>query len=510
MTNYREILRLSSHGLGQRSIAASFGCGKGTVQRAQAKAREQGLSWTDASGKTDAELSKLLSANTTRPRDFKEPDYEWVHKEMGRSGITLSLLWNEYSSGCRQAGEIPYMYSAFCDKYREYSLRTKATMHLERRPGEQMEVDWAGKTMSLTDNVTGASIPAYIFVAVLPYSGYAYAEAFLNRKQESWITAHVNAYRFYGGSTRILVPDNLKTGVVRTEDSIPVLNESYREMAEHYSTAILPARIRKPKDKATVEGTVGVVTTWIIAALRNWKFFSVAEMNAAIREKLEELNNKPFQKRPGSRVSVFTEDEVPLLTPLPSRPFELAQWKLCVVGFNYHITVDKIHYSVPHDYIKKEVSVRYTSTTIEVFYENSRIASHVRSYSHANRYVTEPAHMPDDHRKYTQWNAERFYSWGRSIGEATAAVVKGILESRRIKEQSYRTCMALLKLADRYTTARLEAACKKALTYTLTPSLRSVQTILATGQDCNDTAPENDTAQDYGFTRGPAYYGGEF
>jgi transposase len=464
---------------------------------------------------TDDELHKMLTGSAQKPNVYEEPDYERVHREMSRSGVTLSLLWNEYSSQCRQSGAIPYMYSAFCDRYRDYSMKTKATMHIDRRPGEQMEVDWAGKTMSLTDNVTGEAIPTYIFVSVLPYSGYAYVEAFLNRKQESWITAHVNAYRFFGGSTRILVPDNLKTGVIRTEDRMPILNESYREMAEHYNTAILPARVRKPKDKAAVEGTVGVITTWVIAALRNWKFFTIYEMNAAIRDRLDELNRKPFQKRPGSRMSVFLEEEAPLLIPLPERPFELAEWKLCTVGFNYHITVDKINYSVPHEYIKKEVSVRYTSATVEVFYDNERIASHIRKQSHANRYVTDPSHMPDDHKKYTQWNAERFYSWGRSIGENTAAIVKGILDSRKIKEQGYRACMALLKLAEKYTTARLEAACKKALTYSLTPSFRSVQTILATGQDEikdngeSSIEPDGSISEDYGFTRGSSYYGGE-
>jgi len=511
MTKYREILRLTSQGFSQRSIATSCGCGKSAVQRTQAKAKELGISWQEASGKTDDELHKLFTDNETKSGIYQEPDYEWVHREMNRVGVTLSLLWNEYSSQCRQSGAIPYMYSAFCDRYREYSMKTKATMHLERRPGEQMEVDWAGKTMSLTDNVTGEAIPAYIFVSVLSYSGYAYAEAFLNRKQGSWITAHVNAYRFFGGSTRILVPDNLKTGVIGTENRMPILNESYREMAEHYNTAIIPARIRKPKDKASVEGTVGVITTWVIAALRDWKFFTVEEMNTAIRDRIAELNSKPFQKRPGSRMSVFLEEEAQLLIPLPKRSFELAQWKLCVVGFNYHITVDKVHYSVPHEYIKKEVSVRYTGTTVEVFYENERIASHVNRSNQPNRYVTEPSHMPDDHKKYTQWNAERFYSWGRSIGENTGAVVKGILEGRKIKEQGYRACMALLKLADKYTTVRLESACKKALTYTLSPSFRSVQTILATGQDeISDNETEVSTVDDYGFTRGSAYYGGEF
>ena len=512
MTNYREILRLHSQGLSQRSIAASCGCGKSTVGRVVTQAKEHGLSWPLGEEQTNERLKKLFTGADTDAKvsAYKEPDYEWVRRELGKNGVKLSLLWNEYCAECRQNGEIPYKYSAFCDRYREYSMRTKATMHIERKPGEQMEVDWAGKTMEITDNLTGEITPAYIFVSVLSYSGYAYVEAFLTRAQENWIAGHVNAYYHYGGVTRILVPDNLKTGVIRTEGYIPVLNESYREMAEHYGTAILPARIKKPKDKPSVEGAVGFISTWIIAALRNWKFFALDELNNAIRDKLSELNSKPFQKKPGSRLSVFCEEEAPLLLPLPKKPFELAEWKICTVAFNYHVVVAKMYYSAPHEYIKKEVNVRLTRTTVEIFWAGERIASHIRKYGHPGQYSTLPEHMPEDHRKYTQWNAERFHSWARSIGENTQAVVKAIIESRKIEQQGYRACMALLKLADKYTPIRLEAACKKALTYTTSPSFRNVQTILATGQDQlpSDTQ-QTDTSADYGFTRGPEYYGGD-
>jgi transposase len=373
-----------------------------------------------------------------------------------------------------------------------------------------MEVDWAGKTMEISDNMTGETIPVYLFVSVLSYSGYAYAEGFLNRNQQNWIAAHVNAYRHYGGVARILVPDNLKTGVIKADNQNPVINEVYREMAEHYGVAILPARVRRPKDKPVVESTVGIITTWILAALRNWKFFTLNELNDAVHEKLDELNRKPFQKKPGSRMSVFTEEEKPLLEPLPVKPYEMSEWKICVVAFNYHVSLDKMFYSVPHEYIKKEVNVRLTHTTVEVFWGGDRIASHIRKYGHQGQYTTLPEHMPEDHRKYTQWNAERFNSWARSIGENTAAAVKAILESRKIEQQGFRACMALLKLADKYTPARLEAACKRAFTYTVSPSFKSIQTILATGQDRLTDAeePEHDPSSDYGFTRGPGYYGG--
>ena len=334
MTNYREILRLASQGLSQRSIAASCECGKSTVQRTLAQAKEHGLKWPLAHELTNERIRKLFypSEDEQVKAGYKEPDYEHIHREMGKNGVTLSLLWNEYCAEAREQGSIPYMYSAFCNRYRIYALRTKATMHIKRKPAEQMEVDWAGQTMEITDNITGEIIPAYIFVSVLSYSGYAYVEAFLTRKQESWIMGHVNAYRYYGGVTKILVPDNLKTGVTKRTKSDIILNSTYQELAEHYDTAILPTRVRKPKDKPSVEGAVSHISTWIIAALRNWKFFSLSEINEAIGEKLHELNSKPFQKRAGSRISVFEAEEKPLLLPLPDKDYEMSRWKTCTVA----------------------------------------------------------------------------------------------------------------------------------------------------------------------------------
>jgi len=509
MTNYREILRLHSQGLSQRSIAASCDCGKSTVQRTVTRAEELGLKWPLPSGMTDEQLKQFLSSPTEAHNIYKEPNYEQVHRELTKNGVTLSLLWNEYCAKCRQNGETPFMYTQFCKRYREYAVIHKATMHIERKPGVQLEVDWAGQTMTLTDNITGTDIPAYVFVATLPYSGYSYVEAFLSRNQDNWIAAHVNAYRHFGGVTQILIPDNLKTGVDRVEWYTPVINKSYYEMAEHYATAVIPARVRKPKDKPSVEGAVGIISTWIIAALRNWKFFSLHELNEAIWERLEEFNQKAFQKKPGSRQSVFDEYEKPLLQPLPDKPFELSEWKICTVAYNYHVSVDKMFYSVPYEYIKQKVDVRLTRNIVEVFIDQNRVASHIRKYGHPGQYATKSEHMPDEHLKYIQWNTERYISWARSIGENTIVVIKGILASRKIEQQNYRTCMALLKLSEKYSPARLEAACKRALSYTLTPSFKSVQTILATRQDqVLDDEPEIDASAEFGFIRGSDYYGG--
>ena len=390
---------------------------------------------------TNERLTKLIygpdchGEGQSQKSTYKEPDYAHIHKEMAKSGVKLTLLWSEYCAGCRQNDEIPYMYTAFRNRYRNYLMHTKATMSLERKPGEQMEVDWAGKTMQVVDSITGEIYPAYIFVSVLSYSGYAYVEAFLNRTQENWIAAHVNAYNYYGGVTRTLVPDNLKTGVTKRTKTDIILNATYQEMAEYYDTAVLPTRVRKPKDKASVEGAVGHVSTWIIADLRNWKFFSLSELNEAIGEKLHELNEKPFQKRQGSRFSVFNEEESPALLPLPNKPYELSEWKTCIVAYNYHVSVDKMLYSVPFEYIKKEVDVRLTNRMVEVFLSGERIASHIRKHGNPGQYSTLPEHMPPSHKEYTQWNAERFRSWARGIGKNTLIVVNAIFESRKIEQR---------------------------------------------------------------------------
>ena len=508
MTNHKEILRLKSLGLSNAEVASACGCGRNTVTRTLQRAKNALLSWDEAKKlPPNVVTERLFPENQNRPV-YCMPDYEQIHKEMQKSGVTLSLLWVEYCEQCRAAGELPYQSTQFNKYYADYVHKTKATMHLNHKPGETMQVDWAGDAMGIVDTDTGELIPAYLFVSVLPYSGYAYAEAFLDEKQEAWIDAHVNAYRFYGGVTRILVPDNLKTGVIKNTKNETVLNRSYREMAEHYGTAVIPARPRTPKDKAFVEGSVGVVSTWIIAALRNRQFFSLAELNEAVDEKLYEFNHKPFQKKEGSRAVAF-EEEKPFLLPLPAVPFELAVWKVATVQYNYHISLDKQNYSVPYEYIKQKVDVRLTSHTVEVFFEGNRIASHPRLYGRPNQYSTLETHMPPDHQKYLQWNGERFLRWAEQIGTNTEAVVRHFLTMYAVEQQGYKSCMVLLKLTDKYPPERLENACRKALSYTPQPSYKSIQSILKSGQDkllLAEPEPTMKKASQYSFTRGADYY----
>lgn len=506
MTNYREILRLHSIKLNKMEIAASCGCSRNTVTKVLTRAAEAGLSWPLPDGMSDKQLTDILYPTLANKPVYKMPDYEYVHKELQRSGVTLTLLWMEYCEQCRMNGELPYQSTQFNKYYNDYVVKTNATMHLEHKPGEILQVDWAGDTAVVKDTDTGESIKAYVFVACLPYSGYAYVEAFFSMNQESWIAAHVNAYKYFGGVTKILQCDNLKTGVVKNSKDEVTINKSYQEMAEHYGTAILPARPRKPKDKAFVEGTVGAISRYIIASLRNQEFLSLSELNEAIWDKLYDFNHKAFQKREGSRAIAF-ENEKAFLFPLPLRPFELAAWKSATVGPNYHISVEKMNYSVPYEYIKQKVDVRITRSTIEVFYNGMRICSHPRLYGRWNQYSTLENHMPESHQKYTQWNGERFIKWAAKIGPCTKTSVQVILASYKIEQQGYKSCMGLLNLADKYTPERLENACKKALSFTPHPSFKAIKTILLSGQDKveNEELVKSKSSQ-YGFTRGAEYY----
>jgi transposase len=381
-------------------------------------------------------------------------------------------------------------------------------MHITHKPGEIMEVDWTGKTACIRNTDTGEPIKAYIFVAVLPYSGYACVKAFLSEGQEAWISAHVNAYGYFGGVTRILVPDNLKTGVTRHTRQETVINKTYQEMAGHYGTAVLPARVRSPKDKASVEGSVGVISTWIIAALRNQRFLSLWELNLSIRSKLAEFNAKPFQKKEGSRMSVF-EEEWAFLLPLPEHPYEAAVWKIVAVQFNYHVAVEGENYSVPYEYIKQKVHIRLTRRLVEVFFQGNRAASHPRLSGRPGQYRTHEKHMPKEHQEYVSWNGERFLDWAGKIGVYTKTVVDLFLSRNQAEQQGYKSCLALLKLSDTYSAPRLEQACRRALTFTERPSLKSIQTILKSGQDKlprNESVPEPPPPSSHGFTRGRDYY----
>lgn len=509
MVNYREILRLNSLNYSQRQIAASVHSSRNTISEVLHLAETNGLSWPLDDTVTNEAIMALLYPDrpgSVNPR--KEPDYNYIHRELAKPGVNLTLLWTEYCSTCDSEGNTPYMYSQFCDKYRHWAHITKATMRIHHKPGEVMQVDWAGTTIKYYDPVTGEPYDAYIFAAVLPCSCYAYVEACDDTKSTNWLLCHVHAYEYFGGVTRLLIPDNLKTGVVKNTRYDTILNKSYHEMAEYYETAIVPARVLHPKDKSLAEGTVKFATTWIIAALRNRRFFSIEEVRKAVAEKLEELNHYPFKKREGCRRSAYFDEEKAFMKPLPLAPYEPAVWSTAKVPLDYLITDGKNKYSVPFDLIGEEVDIRLTKGTVEVFFHGSRVASHPRAGAQQRNPIIQPEHMPMEHRKYLSYNADEFVRWAQSVGEHTTKVVNAFLSMGREPEQGYKSCASLTKLGDRYGHGRLEKACERVSVYTASPSIRNISTILKNGQD--KVQPHASTpdaaAKSHGITRGAAYF----
>ena len=514
MTKYREILRLRSLGFSERKIASSCGVSRNTVAKVTARADELHICWPLDFGMTDNALEAIMFPKEKSATNKRMPDYDYIRKELLRNGVNKKLLWVEYCEECRMYGEEPLMYSQFCYYIQKDEEKRRATMHIPRNPGEQIEVDWAGDPAHIIDPDTGEIIDAWIFVGVLTYSQYAFVEAFINERTNNWIKAHNHMFQFFGGVTPMLVSDNCTTAVNHDKSTwyTPALNMTYHEMAEHYNIAIIPARVRKPKDKPNVEGSVGKISTWITAALRNEQFFSLAELNEAIKEKLTAYNARKFEKKECSRLSLFLGEEMPLLASLPATPFELCEWKQATVQFNYHIAVDKMYYSVPYQYIKNKVDVRITESTIEIFYNHNRIASHKRLLGRPGQYSTITEHMPEDHQKYLEWNGDRFRKWADSIGINTRKVVDAILTSGRVEQQSYRACMGLLKLTEKHSAAKLESVCAKALTFSSSPSYKSIKNLLTSAKDepvseLSDT--ETTTTKPRGITRGPRYYGGK-
>lgn len=510
MTNReREILRMASKNISQRSMASALSCSRHYVAKVLARAKELNLSWPLPTDMNDAMLVERLFAKDSGKSVRHLPDYARIDREMRKSGVTLTILWTEYCEDCRAQGNIPFMFTQFCHYYRQYRLQQKATMHLERHPGEQIEVDWAGKTATVRDPDTGKDLLAYLFVATLSYSQYTYVEAFYKRDLASWINAHVRLFQFLGGVPKVIVPDNLKTGVTKADWYHPQIQRNYQELAEHYDTVILPARPVTPKDKPNVEGNVGNIMTGILAKIRHIPCFSLDELNQLLWEKLETFNARPFQKKDGSRASWFQEEKESLL-PLPRAPYQLASWKEATVQFNYHISLDRMHYSVPCEYIKQKVQVKYTSRTVEIFSKDLRIASHLRLYGAKGQYSTVLSHMPPEHQAYLEWDAPRFLNWALAIGPSTHAVVKGILDRAKVKQQAFKSCMGLLKLADRYSKQLLEQAAVTALEFSQRPSYKTVhKVLLAHLEHQGDHVTERQETTTHAFTRGATYYGEE-
>lgn len=479
MRNIREILRLKAMGFSGRKIARSLRLSPTTTSEYLRRAKAAKLSWPLAPELDDEALEQRLFVAPKEQRSTRpQPEWPRIHTELRRKHVTLALLWEEYRS------EQPdgYQYSRFCQLYREWAGRLAVWMRQEHRGGEKLFVDYSGDGIRFFDRDNGKPKEAQLFVAVLGASNYIFAEVSETQQLPDWLQCHTSALEYLGGVPEIVVPDQPRTSVAKPCRYDPELNPAYDELARHYDTCVIPARPRKPRDKAKAENGVLIAQRWIIAALRNRTFYSIAEINEAIDELLERINNRPLRKLRRSRKDLFEELDKPNLRPLPEKRFEYAEWKVGArVNVDYHIEFEKNFYSVPYQLAHKQVDVRATARTVEIFYQQKRISSHARSYGKYT-YSTLREHMPRSHREHLEWTPSRIIHWGKTVGESTAQLLECIMEERPHPEQGYRACLGILRLSKHYGEERLEKAAKRALACR-SHSYRSVESILKNGLD---------------------------
>lgn len=503
----REVLRLGLDcDMGNREIARSCVISHSTVGEYLNRARESGLSLEDIEKMDDGDLQRFLKgAVPLEGKDARvQPDWSLIHRELKKKGVTLQLLWEEY----RETHPDGYQPSRFYELYNRWRKKLHVSLRQTHKAGEKLFVDYAGHAMPVRDRDGEKIREAQIFVAVLGASNYTYCEATWTQGLPDWINSHVRAFEYFGGAPRIVVPDNLKAGVTRPCWYEPDVNPSYHDLAVHYGTAIIPARVRKPKDKAKVEGGVLLAERWILAALRNRSFFSLSELNEAIFQLLERLNQRPFKKLEGSRRSCFDGMEREALLPLPPIRYVFSEWKKAKANIDYHVELKGHYYSVPYALVQETLDMRYTNSTVEIFFKGNRVAGHRRSHE-SGRHTTVEEHMPKSHREYLKWNPSRIIRWARTTGKHTAEVVESIMASRRHPEQGYRSRMGIMRLGKRYSPERLEAACGRALSIGAL-SYRSIQSILEKGLDlCPASNPTPNTAINHENIRGRGYFSTE-
>jgi len=500
----REILRLLWFcGLGARKTARACGTSHSTVLEYRRRAEAAGLDWERAEALDGPSLEQLLFPAPSEVAERPLPNWIEVHQELKSPGVTLQLLWEEYKASHPEGS---YQYSRFCELYGHWRGRLDLSMRQEHKAGEKLFVDYCGQTVAVIDPSTGESTAVQIFVAVLGASNYTFAEATWSQKLPDWISSHVRAFEFLGGVTELVIPDNLKSGVRSPCRYEPELNPTYRDLATHYETAVIPARVRKPKDKAKVEVGVQVVERWILACLRHRQFFSLSELNEAIRVLLARLNERPFRKLEGTRRSQFEALDRPRLKPLPCTAFEYADWYRTRVRSDYHVEVDEHFYSVPYQLVREELEVRVTAQTVECLHGGRRVACHVRSRARGQS-TTLVEHMPREHRHYVEWTPRRLVQWSQATGPSTAQVVEEILNSRSHPHQGFHSCLGLHRLSKGYGVERLEAACQRALAIRGL-SYRSIRSILQNGLDRQalPSPAKEPPAVSHGNVRGAAYY----
>jgi len=508
MRKTKEVLRLKYDcGISEREIARSCQVSRSTVADYIRRAAAAKVTWAEASVLAEGQLEVRLFPTEHIPSSVKRPppDCEHIYNELRtyrKLNLTLSQLWLEYKE--RHPGG--YQYTQFCEHYWRFRKKLDYCMRQEHRGGEKLFIDYSDG-LSIVNVLTGELTLTQLFVSVWGASTYTYAEATLSQTLPDWTTSHVNAFEYFGCVPRVLVPDNLKSGVSRACRYEPDLNPTYAEMAEHYGCAVLPARPRKPRDKAKVENGVLIAKRWILAVLRHRTFYSLAELNIAIRECLERLNTRPLHRARKSRRELFEAIDRPNALPLPQKPYEYAEWYKARVQLNYHIEVDRHYYSVPYQLLHERLDIRLTAHIVEAFYKGERVAAHVRSYCKGG-YTTLPGHMPPEHRFYAEWSPTRFIQWAGKTGASTARLVEEILATRPYPEQGYKACLGIINLTRDYEPVRVEAAAERALRFK-TCSYRSVKAILSAGLDrppCNSEQPGLPGLLPHQNIRGQAYY----
>ena len=462
MRRIRQVLQLhfGAHA-SSRVIAREVGVGRTTVQDYLTRASAAGLGWPLPPDLTDEALEQRLfpaPSNKLGARRHPEPDWALLVREMKRPGVSLLILWEEYDAVHPQG----YGYSRFCELYRAFERRLSPTMRQTHVAGHKAFVDYSGKKVPIVDPFTGEVRMAEIFVAVLGASNLTYAEATWTQTLPDWIGAHVRMFQFYGAAPRLLVPDNLKSGVNKSSFYDPELNRTYAAMAAHYSVGVLPARPRKPRDKAAVEAGVRFAQSYILGRLRHVTFFSLAACNAEINAALERMNGREMRRLGVSRRQLFEAIERPVMQPLPEQDYEYAEWRLARVGIDYHVEIQGFFYSVPHALIREQVDTRATTRTIEVFHRGKRVAAHARRYG-GPRHGTQPEHMPSAHRRYGEWTPERLQHQARTIGPSTEGLIIAVLARRPHPEQGFRTCLGVLRLFRGIDPARAEAVSLRAI-----------------------------------------------
>lgn len=518
MPNYRKILALYEQGMSQRQISSNEHLSRNTVSRIIKQAIQNNITAERLSGLSDIEAQQLLGVSFSEQKQpnqlYEMPDYEYYARELKKPGVTMMLLWEEYVQQCKRNGKVPYQKTQFKKYFHDHIVENEFTDIIRHKPGETIEVDWAGTRPYWTDPDTGEKVEGYLFVGVLSYSGYGYAEVTADMKAESWINCHVHMFEYFNGVTRFLIPDNLKTGVIKHPKEGEVeLNKRYQEMGDYYGIAILPGRVRHPKDKPLAENLVGKYTTQIIARLRNNKFFSLEEYNRACIKEVKRVNEKPFQKKPGSRAEIFLLEEKEYLKPLPVYPYEFASWKKAKVQKNSHISYDKKFYSVPYEYIGYEVDLRITRNTVTVYYQGTKLCVHSILKTHDGSYSTNPEHMPKGSNARQPWSKDRFIKWANKIGVNTTTVITNLFTQYSYEQQAYNGAKSILLLADKYSPERLERACKIALENLSRVRFRDINGILKNNHDLEyqNNSPAvrtSDSSTPSPYLRGSHYYGG--